>query len=326
MQCVALAQAHDAICTMTSMKKQLFIDASLANALVYSNSYRTLNPSVNATGFRTSELQFRTLHQSNDPAIAEEFLINTRLRRHDWETESSIADYFTDHSITMLATRSLGDSNTEEAIGLPAPLPLRMALDEALERRRSKRLYTGDSMPLEYVATILRAAVGITGTVRPRLTSGGEATLHFRTAPSAGGLYPVDLYVIALNIIGLDRHIYKYDPHNAVLLPIGSAHNTECLLSAFAMSDDMISLSRACVVCLLIGQPWRTMRKYGARGMRFVFMETGSIAQNINLAAVALGYGSTECASLYDDEAHDALNIDGVYLTLLYFIIIGYLG
>ena len=75
-----------------------------------------------------------------------------------------------------------------------------------------------------------------------------------------------------------------------------------------------------------MGAPWRSMRKYGARGMRFLFLEAGAIAQNLNLACAGLGLGSLDCASLYDDEVHEALGADGLYEALLHAVIVGQAG
>jgi SagB-type dehydrogenase family enzyme len=87
--------------------------------------------------------------------------------------------------------------------------------------------------------------------------------------------------------------------------------------------DELISLGRANVVFLLVGRPWKTMRKYGARGMRFLFLEAGAITQHINLAAVAAGFGSVECGSVYDDEVHEVLQLDGVYEAVLHSVVVG---
>jgi SagB-type dehydrogenase family enzyme len=65
------------------------------------------------------------------------------------------------------------------------------------------------------------------------------------------------------------------------------------------------------------------MRKYGNRGLRFLFLEAGAMAQNIHLACEALGLGSFDCASVYDDEVHEALGIDGLHESLLHTVIIG---
>jgi hypothetical protein len=66
------------------------------------------------------------------------------------------------------------------------------------------------------------------------------------------------------------------------------------------------------------------MRKYGDRGLRFVFIEAGAIAENIHLPTVAFVYGSVDCASVHEDEIHDALGIDGGDEALIHAIVLGY--
>jgi SagB-type dehydrogenase family enzyme len=258
------------------------------------------------------------------PRPAEEFLLNTALKRNDSEVAASVASYFNDVQVIVLSLRDVPRQLTPDDVLLPPPVGLEMSLGEALARRRSKRMYTGDSMTLEYLSTLLRAAAGTTATADAPLRSGGTAQVSFRTAPSAGGLYPLDVYVLPVNVRSLGVRLYRYVSNPPVLVPIGRPETPDAVLSAFATTENMISLSRCNAIFLLVARPWRVMRKYGQRGMRFVFMEVGSIAQNVNLAAVALGYGSVECASVYDDEMNEAIGVDGMYGAHVHTVVVGY--
>ena len=296
-----------------------------ANTVAYGNSYKTMDIASKSTGLLTNELLYRTLSHSNTERLAESFLINTRVHRNDWASESSIANYFTDNNYITLSMRGKGE-NKHDQIKLPPPISLTMNLKEVFLQRRSVRQYTGDEMDLNYLSTLLKSGSGITGEGRPTLKEGGDVGIKFRTHSSAGGLYPIDIYVVALNVKGLKRNVYRYNPHEESLYPCGNPDNVEKILQGFAVTEESISIRRSNVTLLFIGQPWRVMRKYGNRGMRFVFMEAGAIAQNIGLATTALGYGSTECAATYDSEIHDALQIDGVFQTLVHSMIIGCKG
>lgn len=298
-------------------------DPQQANAAAYSNSYKVIDCWARSTGFRTNALRFSTLGHSNDPRIAEDFLINSRLRRNDRENEQSIANYFADGSVVMLSMLGQEINAGLHEIKLPEACRLHLELGEAIARRRSVRNFTGDAIELREVAALLRSAAGITCRAEVNLSGGGQSVLRFRSTASGGGLYPVDLYVAALNVNDLDRGLYRYGPVKEVLSKMGDSADVSSLLDCFCVPDDAISISRANLIFLLVGQPWRSMRKYGNRGMRFVFLEAGLIAQNIHLATVALGFGSVDCASIYDDEAHEAMNLDGLYQTLLHTIILG---
>jgi SagB-type dehydrogenase family enzyme len=75
-----------------------------------------------------------------------------------------------------------------------------------------------------------------------------------------------------------------------------------------------------------VARPWRSMRKYGSRGVRYVFVEAGAIAQCVHLAAEALGVGTVDCASVYEDEAGDVMGIDGLFEQLVHTVVVGYSG
>jgi SagB-type dehydrogenase family enzyme len=288
----------------------------------YADAFRSMDPWVRSTGLRLHDLRHRSLSHSNDPRVAEDFLVNTRLRRGDRETELTIASYMSDAGGALL---SLVDSEPETARGLPLPpsVPLQISLDGAIGRRASVRSFTGDAIDLPYLATIVRAAAGVTRVFEIELADGEPRQLHLRATASAGGLYPIELYVAAMAVERLPRRVYRYDAKRDALVEAGREDAVDRLPDSFALSEDVVALSRAAVVFLLVGRPWRTMRKYGDRGMRFVFIEAGAMAENVDLASAALGFGAVDCASLYDDEIHELLEIDGVYRALVHAIVVG---
>jgi SagB-type dehydrogenase family enzyme len=181
-------------------------------------------------------------------------------------------------------------------------------------------------MALNYLATIVRSAGAITGQATVDLMNGEQTTVSFRAAPSGGGLYPIDIYLASLRVTDLERGLFRYDPLEDRILQYGDPAEVDKLLAAFAVPQEIITLEQANLVFLLVGHPWRSMRKYGNRGLRFLSLEAGAIAQNINLASEALGFGSVDCASVYDDEIHETMRLDGIFQTLLHTIIVGYPG
>jgi SagB-type dehydrogenase family enzyme len=298
-------------------------DPELLNAAIYANSFKTSDPWFQSTGFRSKARHYRTLHHSLDDSLAEAFLINTRLRRNDPEAELSVGTYLADPGIVMLSLLGEELKAGWREVSLPAGVSLGMPLGKTIARRRSIRGYTGDPMEMGYLASIVRSAAGVTASAEVKLMGGGEATLKLRAAPSGGGLYPIHLFLAALNVKGLERGIYRYVPVKDKLWQTGESAAVDSLLHCFAVPESLLSISRADVLFLLVAQPWRTLRKYGSRGMRYIFLEAGSMAENINLAAASLGFGTVECASVYDDEAHEAMNIDGLYETLVHTVVLG---
>lgn len=295
----------------------------LVNAAVFSSCYKTIAPSVPSTGFRTNGLRYRSLTFSQEQRVAEEFLLNSRVQRHDREMERSVESYFADPSVAMLSMLGQESSAGLRAVKLATGLPLAMELGTAISQRRSCRSYTGDTLDFDEVSTLFHSIGQVTGIANVRLLQGGEASLRFRCVPSGGGLYPVDTYFAALKVEGLESGVYKHNPVRDELLAVGDGGVVKALLQCFSVPEELLSLTRASGIFVLVGQPWRSMRKYGSRGARFMLMEAGAMAEHLNLAAVALGLGSVDCSSYFDDEVNDALSLDGLYQTVLHTVVVG---
>jgi SagB-type dehydrogenase family enzyme len=300
-------------------------DASTAVTLaaVYFNSFKSLAPRAMATGFRTNLLRHRQIGAgSRSPRPAEDFLLNSKLQRGDRENATSVETYFGDAGLKMLSL-----AGTEPAPPGERPLTrgveLPMRFDAVVARRRTVRTFTGDHWDFDHLCTSLRVAAGVTRTASVSLMSGGEVTLNLRATPSGGGIYPVELHVVALRVEGLSRGAYRFNPTRDTLVHQGGEEAAERFVASCAVPDESISLSRACAVIALVGYPWRSMRKYGPRGLRLAFLEAGAIAEHLNLSVTALGYGSVDCASFFDVEAEEALGLDGHHQVLLHTVVIG---
>jgi SagB-type dehydrogenase family enzyme len=286
------------------------------------NDYGAVAPWVDATGFRTMRLRYRERGGLAQTRLAEDFLMNTRLLRSDPESDRSIQTYFTNQAIVVLSLNG-HEAAVPDAVKLPPGVPLELSLGDAMGRRRSSRTFTGDVVPVAYFASIVRAAGSVSGRAEVQLSDGGQVELDFRTTPSGGGLYPVELFALVQNVEGLPRRVYRYNPVGDVLVPVGGEDTVADLLKTFTVTEEFISLSRANVIVFLVGRPWKSMCKYGRRGLRFLFLEAGCMAENIHLAVAGLGLGSVDCASVCDDEVHSVFSFDGVAAALLHTVVIG---
>ncbi len=174
---------------------------------------------------------------------------------------------------------------------LPRPAIEGPTLAAVLARRRSVREYAeAGVLTAQEVSQLLWAAQGVT------------SPQGFRTAPSAGALYPLTLYVVDPE--GLHR--YDADRHALELL---SRTDSRAALSEAAMGQEPVRA--APMVFVLAGNPSVTARKYGTRADRFVFLEAGHAAQNLLLAATALGLGGVSIGSFDDDAVHELLDLPG---------------
>jgi SagB-type dehydrogenase family enzyme len=183
----------------------------------------------------------------------------------------------------------------EQRIPLPTAGPdQEMSVGEALEQRRSIREFSRDGLILEDVSQLLWAAQGITG------------RRGFRTAPSAGALYPLELYIVTGDVAGLAPGVYRYRPkkHDLVLVATGDLRKP---LASAALGQTWVR--RAPMVLVIAGVYERTMTKYGQRGRRYVHMEVGHAAQNIYLQATANGLGTVMVGAFHDKEVQEVLSL-----------------
>jgi SagB-type dehydrogenase family enzyme len=151
-------------------------------------------------------------------------------------------------------------------------------------------------MPLELsqIAQLAWAAQGIT-----------SAEAH-RTAPSAGALYALELYVVAANVNGLPAGIYKYEPPTHEMISLIES-DTRQQLSRAAL--EQTSISQAAAIFVLAAVYERISAKYGERGIRYAHMEAGHAAQNLLLQAVALGLGAVLVGAFDDAKVKRVLDL-----------------
>ncbi len=186
-----------------------------------------------------------------------------------------------------------------------------MPLWDALRRRRSERAFRPSPLSEAELSQLLWAAQGVT-----RRAHG----VAFRTAPSAGALYPIETYVVVNDVAGVAPGVYHYavEAHALEQLRTGDVR----LDIARAALDQGIA-ARANVVFVWTAVFERSKWKYHQRAYRYVYLDAGHIAQNVALAAVALGLGSCQVAALYDDEANALLGVDGEEESAVYMTVVG---
>jgi SagB-type dehydrogenase family enzyme len=171
-----------------------------------------------------------------------------------------------------------------------------VSIEQSLLGRRSIRSYTGDLLTLPEVAQLLWAAQGVTDPT------------GFRTAPSAGALYPLELYVVAGDVRDLSPGVYRYEPleHGLVRTMEG---DKRVELADAALGQDFVGEGAIIIVFTAVYE--RTTGKYGDRGIRYVHMEVGHAAQNLCLQAAAMDLGVVTVGAFYDEEVGQLLDLPG---------------
>ncbi|MEM2094862.1 MAG: SagB/ThcOx family dehydrogenase [Candidatus Bathyarchaeia archaeon] len=177
--------------------------------------------------------------------------------------------------------------NTLE-VSLPAPrYESEVSVEEALLKRRSIREYSNKALTIQEISQLLWSAQGITD---PR---------GFRTAPSAGALYPLEVYVAVGNVEDLSKGVYIYKPEGHMLVKVIEGDKREALANA---AFDQTWVKNGAIIIVITAVYERTTAKYGDRGIRYVHMEAGHVAQNICLQATAMGLGTVTVGAFYDDQ------------------------
>ncbi|KPJ99758.1 MAG: hypothetical protein AMJ60_03965 [Desulfobacterales bacterium SG8_35] len=202
------------------------------------------------------------------------------------------------------------DVTIGEAAVIKLPDPDRegsVPLETTLQKRRSIRSFQEAPLPLPAVSQLLWAAQGITD------------HRGFRTAPSAGALYPLEIFVVAANVSGLENGIYLYKPADHALMFKAKGDYLQALSQA-ALGQDAINHAPA--VFVIGGIQQRTTGKYGERGVLYMYMESGHAAQNICLQAVALDLGSVTIGAFTDHQVAGILKM-GKNSSPLYIIPVG---
>ena len=184
-----------------------------------------------------------------------------------------------------------------EVVTLPAVgTPPAMSVAQALEQRRSLREYADRAMTAEELAWVIHGATGIT------------STQGYRTAPSAGALYPVETYVAVSRVEGIDPGVYHVDVRAQALEPVRSGSVAGDLMVA-GLGQDF--LRKAPVVLVLTGVFQRSRWKYRERHYRYVCWEGGHVAQNVYLAAESAGLGACMVGAFLDGMVNDLVRVDG---------------
>ncbi len=170
-----------------------------------------------------------------------------------------------------------------------------MSVERALATRRSVRAYQSRDLTLEEVSQLLWAAQGLTH------------AMGYRTAPSAGALYPLELYVLAGRVSALQAGVYKYAPRGHRLSCVAEGDARAQLCEA-ALRQQCVATAPLSVVFASVHE--RVMVRYGQRGLGYVYMEVGHAAQNLCLQAVALGLGTVVIGAFGDQEVARILHCE----------------
>lgn len=241
-------------------------------------------------------------------------LENTRLApaTAGWRTQS-IMEFAANDDAVLESTQARRTYPSARRISVPRGKPWRgPSAWSVLRGRRTARSFSSRRVPMNTIAQVLTAAAGVTGEIA---IPGATITQSMRAWPSAGALYPIELYVAAL-----DEASYHFDPVDSCLEVLVDAPVRDRVAPhVMTIAEEM----SAPLLFVLTAMPERTLRKYGERGYRYLWLDAGHLAQNILLACTAAGVACCPIGGFHEREIGEVLNIDSRE-TALYLIAAGY--
>lgn len=189
-------------------------------------------------------------------------------------------------------------------------------LGDTLRDRRSCREFLDRPLGLALVGRLLHTSFGVRGYRRV-----GTEWVYDRPAPSAGGLYPLELYVATQTVEGLADGLYHYDAR-AHQLELRQRRLLQPELADIALGQDMVRRANLVVVISAVFQ--RTVWKYGERGYRYVWLDAGHVGQNVYLVATAMGLGPVSIGGFFDEDLNRLLDLPAGEEEAVYMVCIGH--
>jgi len=207
------------------------------------------------------------------------------------------------------------EAASPQIISLPAPsLEAEPNFWKVLQQRRSTRDYTPAPLALKELSNLLWATQGITEKA---------FSPWYRTVPSAGALHPIDTYLVVNRVEGLDPGVYFL---NVTDFSLEMKHNGDFSLPIAQAALDQDIAREAAVVFVWVAVIHRSRQKYRQRAYRYIYLDCGHIAQNLYLAATAMGLGCCGIAAFFDDEVNNLIEADGLEETAIYLATVGKKG
>lgn len=193
-----------------------------------------------------------------------------------------------------MALGETGDQS-QKTVRLPAPKQESgTPVEQAIVRRRSVRSFSSYRLDLAEVSQLLWAAQGIT------------SADGLRAAPSAGAMYPIEIYLLAGSVAGVQPGLYRYLPRNhAISLHLGG--DLRRALAGVALGQWFIAEAPASILLTAVYR--RTTSRYGDRGIRYVHMDAAHAAENVHLQVISLGLGTVVVGAFADEEVSRVLDI-----------------
>jgi SagB-type dehydrogenase family enzyme len=296
----------------------------LADIVTFSN-HLPMSLYANSTVVKSPEVVYRGVATSQNTLLSEEYLLNFRRGEADLGFLVGTNNFKLPMVADTVAVRDL-EENEDDHVRLPPGRNERTPIGPLIRSRRSRRTYSGRSLRLEELSTILSHTAGITGRIRledaaATVALGDDPHMDLRAVASGGALYPIDLFIVSLNIDTLPRSVYRYLPKHPALKPVGPGGPLP-EIGTLAQFSDIEAEHAACLVAYVYNF-FENSRKYGEAGLGFALIEAGGLAAHIHLLCTALGLGSCDVGGFAKRRFEPLLDADGVSRHMIHLTVIG---
>ena len=210
----------------------------------------------------------------------------------------------------------LGAEESDRIIDLPLPQDIEVEnidLRKAIENRTSVRNYSSEPLLLEELSYLLWCTQGVKEVVRNAAT--------FRTVPSAGARHALETYILANNVKGLEKGLYRFLSIEHKLVEINTEKDIAANIRRGCLDQPFVTSSAATFIWTAV--PYRMTWRYGQRGYRYMHLDAGHICQNLYLSAESMGCGVCAIAAFLDEEINPVMGIDGENEFVIYVATVG---
>ena len=198
-----------------------------------------------------------------------------------------------------------------KTIRLPHPRLTAMDFNYAIKNRKSIRDFSDKPITIDQLSYLLWVSTGI-----QRI----EHNYEYRTAPSAGALYPIETYLVVNKVENIPNGIYHYNIRDHLLENLKQGNYGNETAHA-ALDQEMCNDAAAVFIWTAVFN--RSKCKYNQRAYRYIYLDAGHIAENLALASTCLKLGCCHIAALFDDEVNEIIDIDGIEESTIYMTVVG---
>jgi SagB-type dehydrogenase family enzyme len=280
---------------------------------------------ADSTGVKSPEVAYRGLLFSHNSLVSLDYLLNFRRSDADLGVVVGASNYSLPMAVGAVANRDLEEVE-DDFVTLPPYENVKVAIGSVIRSRRSVRRYSGKTLSLVELSTLLFHAAGVSGSLHVQgvpetATLGKSDHVDLRTVASGGALYPIDLYVFALNVADLPTGAYRYLPKCHALKPVPPPARMPALRELAQFGE--IEVEKAALLVGYVYNLFENARKYGDVGLALAFLEAGSISGNVHLLSTALGIGSCDVGSFAKGRWERLLEADGLSRHMIHLTVVG---